>query len=175
MPTNLTDDNRALERVQIERVLYALVNPESHEEHAALHDAADKLQAIIEAARASGPQSARDQMIEPFNNHAYRLDGLETCPACGAANVWVRPWHDARRQVECHICQACSPVKCSDEEVKEAWNRLPRSAPREDERDAVSHVLDAFMCGGLQREDAISDILTALHPTNPQAQGEVEG
>lgn len=63
---------------------------------------------------------------EPFKGNAYTIEDLALCPACGAGNVWVRPWHDARRQVECHICRCSSPVMCSDEDVLRAWNNMPR-------------------------------------------------
>jgi hypothetical protein len=51
------------------------------------------------------------------------------CPSCDAANVFLA--HsvrnlDARRHVECRICQMRGPIRCGNAEAVAAWNALPR-------------------------------------------------
>lgn len=54
---------------------------------------------------------------------------MSRCPACQAANVLLA--HsvsnlDARRHVECRICDMRGPIHTSDARAVGAWNSLPR-------------------------------------------------
>lgn len=55
----------------------------------------------------------------------------DACPHCGALNVFLTHTvmnHDARKHVECRICQMRGPVQTSDTAAVAAWNGLPRRA-----------------------------------------------
>lgn len=51
------------------------------------------------------------------------------CPNCEALNVFLTHTvmnNDARKHVECRICQMRGPVMTSTESAVGAWNNLPR-------------------------------------------------
>lgn len=68
------------------------------------------------------------------NRQIYTALEREPCPSCGAQNVFlaysVPTIRDARKHVECRICQMRGPIKAGEDKLAvDAWNALPRRVP----------------------------------------------
>lgn len=97
------------------------------------------------------PNSPAAFELEPLSKREIQT-GLEKfrCPSCGAANVFLA--HsvrnlDARRHVECRICQMKGPIRTDNVEAVAAWNELPRKT-----RDEVVAALQQYDEALMRRE-----------------------
>lgn len=119
--------------------------------------------------RSEAPQ--QPLMLREINTRLER----RPCPSCAAQNVFLTHTvinSDARRHVECRICSMRGPVRTSEAEAVEAWNKLPRDTEMDrfpvtlgKVSSAIDSYVDALVArahGGVAVEHAFDAICQAM-------------